>query len=67
MFRHYVGKLPCLENAMKERVLAVEEAEKTECEWHGHRLMNHQWHDTVDGYQRCANCKHLRDKPKEEK
>lgn len=52
---------------MKEDVLTVEESVKTECEWHGHRLIAHHWHDTVDGYQRCANCKRVREKPIEEK
>lgn len=46
-----------------KRVLTVEASVEVKCDWRGHSLYNHQWHDTVDGYQRCANCKLVREKP----
>jgi len=49
---------------LSETVLTVEESERTPCEWYGKSLIKHHWHDTVDGYQRCANCKHVRETPK---
>jgi hypothetical protein len=44
-------------------VLSLAESENMPCDWKGHRMLKHQWHDTADGFQRCANCKHVRTHP----
>jgi hypothetical protein len=44
-------------------VLSLAEFENMPCDWKGHRMLKHQWHDTADGFQRCANCKHVRTHP----
>ncbi len=32
------------------------------CEWYGRNVGPHSWVDTVDGHQRCQNCKYERPK-----
>lgn len=43
-----------------EPILSFKESENVPCTWYGRNLIKHHWHDTVDGYQRCANCKQVR-------
>lgn len=46
-----------------EKIYSVEESDTLPCTWYAVSLFRHHWVDTVDGYQRCANCKNVRVKP----
>lgn len=49
-----------------EKIYSVAESKELRCTWYGRDLIRHHWTDTVDGYQRCVNCKNVRVKPEEE-